>query len=69
MPHMRWIQAQIQAKCDPMAAVIGQMDDAAAIASPEAITSMFNNVENNGAPWAFPATDRGKWADELASES
>lgn len=37
--------------------------------APEAITSMFNNVENNGAPWAFPATDRGKWADELASES
>jgi len=37
--------------------------------APEAITSMFNNVENNGAPWAFPATDRGKWTDELASES
>ena len=37
--------------------------------APEAITSMFNNVENNGAPWAFPAADRGKWADELASES
>ena len=37
--------------------------------APEAITSMFNNVENNGAPWAFPANDRGKWADELASES
>jgi len=37
--------------------------------APEAITSMFNNVENNGAPWAFPATDRGKWADELATES
>ena len=37
--------------------------------APEAITSMFNNVENNGAPWAFPATDRGKWTDELAAES
>ena len=37
--------------------------------APEAITSMFNNVENNGAPWAFPAADRGKWADELAAES
>ena len=22
--------------------------------SPESLTSMFNNVENNGAPWAFP---------------
>ena len=37
--------------------------------APEAITSMFNNVENNGAPWAFPAADRGKWTDELAAES
>ena len=37
--------------------------------APEPITAMFNNVENNGAPWAFPATDRGKWTDELASES
>ncbi len=33
--------------------------------SPEPITAMFNNVENNGAPWAFPAADRGKWIDEL----
>ena len=33
--------------------------------SPESITSMFNNIENNGAPWAFPAADRGKWIDEL----
>ncbi len=33
--------------------------------SPESITSMFNNVENNGAPWAFPAADRGKWIEEL----
>ena len=37
--------------------------------APEPITAMFNNVENNGAPWAFPAADRGKWTDELASES
>lgn len=42
------------------------MEDAKA---PESITSMFNNVENNGAPWAFPAADRGKWADELSAES
>lgn len=37
--------------------------------APEPITAMFNNVENNGAPWAFPAADRGKWTDELSSES
>lgn len=35
--------------------------------SPESITSMFNNIENNGAPWAFPAADRGNWRDELQS--
>ncbi len=29
--------------------------------SPESITSMFNNIENNGAPWAFPAASRGDW--------
>lgn len=32
--------------------------------SPESITSMFNNIENNGAPWAFPASDRDKWISE-----
>lgn len=32
--------------------------------SPEPITTMFNNIENNGAPWAFSPTDRMKWADE-----
>ena len=37
--------------------------------APEPITAMFNNIENNGAPWAFPATDRGKWTDEIANES
>ena len=37
--------------------------------APEPITSMFNNVENNGAPWAFPAADRGKWADSLDSDT
>lgn len=33
--------------------------------SPESITAMFNNVENNGAPWAFSAMDRDKWREEL----
>lgn len=32
--------------------------------SPEPITSMFNNIENNGAPWAFPAASRGDWTQE-----
>jgi len=32
--------------------------------SPESITTMFNNIENNGAPWAFPATSRGDWTHE-----
>ncbi|MGB1075248.1 MAG: 4Fe-4S dicluster domain-containing protein [Flavobacteriales bacterium] len=32
--------------------------------SPESITSMFNNIENNGAPWAFPAAGRGDWRTE-----
>lgn len=32
--------------------------------SPEAITSMFNNIENNGAPWAFQAASRGDWIQE-----
>jgi heterodisulfide reductase subunit C len=26
---------------------------------------MFNNIENNGAPWQFPAADRMGWADNL----
>ncbi|PCJ80172.1 MAG: Fe-S oxidoreductase [Bacteroidetes bacterium] len=29
--------------------------------SPDSITTMFNNIENNGAPWAFPAASRGDW--------
>jgi heterodisulfide reductase subunit C len=30
--------------------------------SPESITTMFNNIENNGAPWAFSPADRNNWA-------
>jgi ferredoxin len=33
--------------------------------SPESITSMFNNIENNGAPWAFAAGSRGDWTQEV----
>ena len=31
-------------------------------------TIMFQNVENNGAPWQFPPTDRDKWARELQTQ-
>lgn len=32
--------------------------------SPAEWNSMNSNIENNGAPWAFPAGDRLKWAEE-----
>jgi heterodisulfide reductase subunit C len=32
--------------------------------NPSELTGMFTNVENNGAPWAFPQADRLKWAEE-----
>lgn len=35
--------------------------------APQSINMMFTNIENNGAPWAFPAADRMKWADGLTS--
>ncbi len=39
---------------------------------PDELMTVFGNMENNGAPWAFPQSDRLKWADginvPLASE-
>jgi heterodisulfide reductase subunit C len=32
--------------------------------SPDSITSMFNNVENNRAPWAMSAMNRADWTNE-----
>ncbi len=32
--------------------------------SPESITTMLTNIENNGAPWAFAQADRGNWTKE-----
>ncbi len=32
--------------------------------APPELTVMFNNIENNGAPWAFPQADRFKWAED-----
>ena len=34
-------------------------------AAPQELALMFNNVENNGAPWQFPASDRLNWANTL----
>ena len=32
---------------------------------PEELMTVFGNMENNGAPWAFPQSDRLKWAEGL----
>jgi heterodisulfide reductase subunit C len=34
-------------------------------AAPASLNTMFSNIENNGAPWAFSPSDRFNWADEL----
>ena len=31
--------------------------------APTEINTVFSNIENNGAPWQFPASDRLKWKD------
>lgn len=36
--------------------------------TPQSWNMMFQNIENNFAPWAFSASDRFNWADELAAE-
>lgn len=32
---------------------------------PEELMTVFGNMENNGAPWAFPQSDRLNWADGI----
>jgi heterodisulfide reductase subunit C len=32
---------------------------------PSSLSTMFTNIENNGAPWQFSPSDRGNWADEV----
>jgi ferredoxin len=32
--------------------------------APAELNGMFTNMENNGAPWQFPPTDRANWRDE-----
>ncbi|RDV13776.1 (Fe-S)-binding protein [Pontibacter diazotrophicus] len=34
-------------------------------AAPASLNTMFTNIENNGAPWAFSPADRFNWADEI----
>ena len=51
---------------DPLSIIIDMrrylvMEESAA---PSELNMMFNNVENNGAPWQFSALDRLKWRDE-----
>ncbi len=36
--------------------------------APREWTLMFQNIENNGAPWQFPPNERAKWAEELKSQ-
>jgi heterodisulfide reductase subunit C len=33
-------------------------------AAPSELNSVFSNIENNGAPWQFPASDRLKWKED-----
>lgn len=35
---------------------------------PEEWAAMTTNIENNGAPWAFPAADRFNWANDIEVE-
>ena len=51
---------------DPLAIILDMrrylvMEESAA---PTELNMMFSNVENNGAPWQFPAVDRLNWKDE-----
>ncbi len=32
---------------------------------PQELNNTFRSLENNGSPWAFPASERGAWADGL----
>ena len=33
-------------------------------AAPAPLNSMMSNIENNGAPWAYPQADRAAWINE-----
>ena len=51
---------------DPLSIIIDLrrylvMEEAAA---PTELNSVFTNIENNGAPWQFPASDRLNWKND-----
>jgi hypothetical protein len=33
--------------------------------APSSISTMLNNIQNNGAPWQFSPLDRANWTDEI----
>ncbi|GIV24881.1 MAG: Fe-S oxidoreductase [Bacteroidia bacterium] len=35
--------------------------------APETLNAAFVSMENNGSPWAFPAAERAKWAENLTA--
>jgi len=37
--------------------------------APQELNMMFTNMENNGAPWQFPPSDRDKWRNEIDQEN
>ncbi len=52
---------------DPLAIIVDMrrylvMEESSAS---QAINGMMTNVENNGAPWAYPQADRGNWMNEV----
>ena len=51
---------------DPMSIIVEMrrylvMEESAAN---QQLNMMMTNIENNGAPWAYPAADRGNWINE-----
>ena len=34
-------------------------------AAPSQLNNMFSNIENNGAPWPFPQSERLNWAENI----
>lgn len=52
---------------DPMSIIVDMrrylvMEESSAS---QQINAMMTNVENNGAPWAYPQADRGNWVNEI----
>jgi len=53
---------------DPMSIIVDMrrylvMEESSAS---QQVNVMMTNVENNGAPWAYPAADRGNWINEMS---